>query len=608
MYQRNKLLVLSFVFIGATGFFLWLFNKTLYNTRASGETVTLAFDKVSHTASPGETIPLNIMFTMPGSTQKVSAGKVSLRYTTRTLEFAADNQSKVDVVCTDNDFSLTMLMGVEHDATNGTVAISRAFPDPDNTKLPPHRPNNMSCFTTVYFTAKASVGGVFNPIGRVSMIRETDACEFVGPVDKTYGCSFTDRASVAGVRINQNALTPQPTRPQTPPGKECGRCGTIAGIECESGLVCLQPNHPDFQGYCVKPDNSSKCVATDSASLSFRPLSAKEKTGETFSVDVIINAGKHQILSTDARLRFDSQKLEVVEIKDGSYFQIARKWYQNAITPQPRCQPGALEESTSLTSSDEIYDLNDDGFITGADYGLAIQKPETARADFVSALIGRIDTLCVPDNARPGNMYIAGIVQDPTSYKTGSGVLATLVFRAKNPGTSHLAVVCRPGQTANDSNIANNDYNVADIIDCQANGSSEITVTGGSNSCPRLKEGDCDCDGVVDIGDFEPWRGEFVGESATKKCDFNGNGSVRLDDFNIWRGGFFTDRRAKPTIVVDPPTAFTPAPTKPAVPTVSPTGAAANLTPAPTIIVIIATPTSVPLPTVSSGSIVTPTP
>lgn len=85
-----------------------------------------------------------------------------------------------------------------------------------------------------------------------------------------------------------------------------------------------------------------------------------------------------------------------------------------------------------------------------------------------------------------GQIYIAGIIQDPGSYVTGTGTLATITFKTKaQDGTATVQFVCTDGETATDSNIANNDLNTKDIIKCGENGKSTVVVgVGGPTSGP----------------------------------------------------------------------------------------------------------------------------
>ncbi len=73
--------------------------------------------------------------------------------------------------------------------------------------------------------------------------------------------------------------------------------------------------------------------------------------------------------------------------------------------------------------------------------------------------------------------------------------------------------------------------------------STSITPPGSTNTptpagCPGRNEGDADCNGAVNLTDFEIWRGEYLGEDSTQQSDFDGDGRVTLTDFEIWRGTY----------------------------------------------------------------------
>lgn len=86
---------------------------------------------------------------------------------------------------------------------------------------------------------------------------------------------------------------------------------------------------------------------------------------------------------------------------------------------------------------------------------------------------------------QPGKIYIAGLVSDAGTYRTGNGTLATLSFRPKNNGTSNMTFDCVSGTTASDSNVIKNDTNSSDIIVCTDNNSLAVTVTGtGATATP----------------------------------------------------------------------------------------------------------------------------
>lgn len=86
------------------------------------------------------------------------------------------------------------------------------------------------------------------------------------------------------------------------------------------------------------------------------------------------------------------------------------------------------------------------------------------------------------ETSLPGKAYIAGLLEDPSTSKTGSGILATITFKAKTNGSVTLTFDCTTGSTT-DSNITKNDVNATDIIQCDQNGQATVNVgEGGSNN------------------------------------------------------------------------------------------------------------------------------
>ena len=57
-------------------------------------------------------------------------------------------------------------------------------------------------------------------------------------------------------------------------------------------------------------------------------------------------------------------------------------------------------------------------------------------------------------------------------------------------------------------------------------------------SCQK-SQGDADCNGKIDLKDFEIWRKEFTGELTTKTADFNNDTKVSLADFEVWRSSYY---------------------------------------------------------------------
>lgn len=87
----------------------------------------------------------------------------------------------------------------------------------------------------------------------------------------------------------------------------------------------------------------------------------------------------------------------------------------------------------------------------------------------------------VTKNITSGKVYIAGLVDDPASSKTGSGILATITFKGLANGVANVTFDCRTNVN-NSSKIIKNDMNATNIITCSQNGALAVTVGTGSSS------------------------------------------------------------------------------------------------------------------------------
>ncbi len=56
--------------------------------------------------------------------------------------------------------------------------------------------------------------------------------------------------------------------------------------------------------------------------------------------------------------------------------------------------------------------------------------------------------------------------------------------------------------------------------------------------CPKHAVGDANCDGAINLNDFERFRQEYTGLLNTKTSDFTGDGKITLLDFETWRRNF----------------------------------------------------------------------
>lgn len=84
-------------------------------------------------------------------------------------------------------------------------------------------------------------------------------------------------------------------------------------------------------------------------------------------------------------------------------------------------------------------------------------------------------------------VYIAGLVDDPASSKTGRGTLATITFKVIGDGSANVTFDCRT-DASDSSKIIKNDVNATNIIVCSDNtalkysGSEGEGANGGGNS------------------------------------------------------------------------------------------------------------------------------
>lgn len=109
---------------------------------------------------------------------------------------------------------------------------------------------------------------------------------------------------------------------------------------------------------------------------------------------------------------------------------------------------------------------------------------------------------------------------------------------------------------------------------------ADTTITQEITVCALKNSGDADCNGKIDLIDFEIFRKEFLKILSTMTADFDNNGQVTVGDFETWRKGYFAggavmtptptsvDPTTEPTVTI-PPTAT---PTSVVNPTITPTG------------------------------------
>lgn len=74
-----------------------------------------------------------------------------------------------------------------------------------------------------------------------------------------------------------------------------------------------------------------------------------------------------------------------------------------------------------------------------------------------------------------------------------------------------------------------------------------LSTTFVYGQCSTTNRGDANCDGKIDLADFEMWRKESLGILTTKNADFDGNGTVSLPDFETWRKTYTGSGSGNPT-------------------------------------------------------------
>lgn len=88
-----------------------------------------------------------------------------------------------------------------------------------------------------------------------------------------------------------------------------------------------------------------------------------------------------------------------------------------------------------------------------------------------------------------GKVYIAGLVDSPSDFKSGVGTVATITFKGLAEGETDLVFDC-DGEATVTSKVIKNDINSTDIIECAQNGTATITIgvggegTGGAEDTP----------------------------------------------------------------------------------------------------------------------------
>lgn len=85
-----------------------------------------------------------------------------------------------------------------------------------------------------------------------------------------------------------------------------------------------------------------------------------------------------------------------------------------------------------------------------------------------------------------GKLYAEGMVSSSANSKSGAGTVAIVQFIALKAGTANLTFDCTDAGSTRDSNIAKNDTNGTDIIQCSTNGKAVVTISGSGGAGTSL--------------------------------------------------------------------------------------------------------------------------
>jgi len=148
----------------------------------------------------------------------------------------------------------------------------------------------------------------------------------------------------------------------------------------------------------------------EAAALKFDKTTINTTAGQTFDLQVRVDAGTEQITSVDAYILFPNNLLQPQTVSPGTFFPT------------------------------------------------------------------------VTNNIQATKVYIAGLVDDPATSKSGVGTVATITFKALADGTATISYDCREGAT-DSSKVIKNDINATNIIVCSQNDTSTVTIgTGGGST------------------------------------------------------------------------------------------------------------------------------
>jgi len=86
----------------------------------------------------------------------------------------------------------------------------------------------------------------------------------------------------------------------------------------------------------------------------------------------------------------------------------------------------------------------------------------------------------VTNNITSGRVYIAAMVDDAATTKTGSGTVATITFQALKEGAGTISFDC------SSSLIVKADANGTNVLECSANGTNAVKIGRGTDTSAQI--------------------------------------------------------------------------------------------------------------------------
>ncbi len=151
-----------------------------------------------------------------------------------------------------------------------------------------------------------------------------------------------------------------------------------------------------------------------------------------------------------------------------------------------------------------------------------LADPSINTVDFMGMAVGRLE----------GNIKVTRYAWFSTwysAYSKGS------LFTSNDPNSLELTDVGRKYQSLSSTVIGT--ATPLEVCGNSQDDDCDAQINEGCIPCPLKTKGDANCDGVINILDFETWRREFLGIDTTTKADFDSVGGVSILDFEIWRRG-----------------------------------------------------------------------